>query len=140
MCEATLLGELNTFYAHFDLLKDSAEKSTLPPEDRPLPVMTEDGRKIMLTLNMNKAAGPDDIPGYELADVITDIFNISLSQESVPPTLRHDYYPVAVTTILKESFKKLFLQHIKDNIPASLDPSSHINCPPLCFDTPTEEE
>ena len=34
MCEATLPDELNTFYAHFDLLnKESAVKFTPPPED-----------------------------------------------------------------------------------------------------------
>ncbi len=40
---------------------------------------------------MRKAAGPDTIPGSELrthaiqiVDVITDIYNITLSQENVP--------------------------------------------------------
>ena len=133
MCEATLLNELNIFYAHFDILKESANKSTLPVEDRPLSVMTEDGRKIMLTLNINEAAGPDNILGYELktcanqlADVITDIFHISLSQANVPPTLRHDYYPVALTPILIECFKKLVLHHIKDNTPARLDHRQYV--------------
>ncbi len=37
MCEAILPDELNTFYAHFDLLKkESSVMSTLPPDDRPL--------------------------------------------------------------------------------------------------------
>ena len=41
MCEATLQDELNRFYASFDLLnKDSAVKSTLPPEDQPLSITT----------------------------------------------------------------------------------------------------
>ncbi len=41
--------ELNTFYARFDLLnKESAVKSTMPPEDRPLSVSTADMRRILL--------------------------------------------------------------------------------------------
>ena len=66
-------------------------KSTLPPEDLQLSASTADVRRILLRVNMNKAAGPDNIPGRvlktcanQLVDVITDIFNISLSQESVP--------------------------------------------------------
>ena len=41
MCEATLQDELNTFYAHSDLLPEySAVESTPPPEDKPLSVTT----------------------------------------------------------------------------------------------------
>ncbi len=95
---------------------------------------------------MSKAAGPDlmlNIPGRvlrtcanQLVDVITDIFNISLSQESVPTCFKtativpvpkksavsslNDYHPVALTSIM--CFEKLVLQHIKNNIPGSLDP------------------
>ena len=92
MCEATLPDELNTFYARFDLLNsESAVKSAPPPEDRPLSVSTVDVRKVLLKVNMSKAAGPDNIPGRvlktcanQLVDVIADIFNMSLSQASVP--------------------------------------------------------
>ncbi len=146
MCEATLPDELNTFYAHFDLLNsESAVKSTPPPEDRPLSVSTADVRKVLLKVNMSKAAGPDNIPGRvlktcanQLVDVITDIFNISLSQESVPTCFKtatiipvpkksavsdlNDYRPVALTPILMKCFEKLVLQHIKNNIPASPNP------------------
>ncbi len=87
----------------------------------------------------------DNIPGrvlktwaYQLVDVITDIFNISLSQENVPTCLKtaiivpvlkklaasslNDCHPVALTSILMKCFEELILQHIKNNIPASLDP------------------
>ncbi len=64
MCEATLPYEMNTFYARFDLLnKESAVKSTLPPEDWPLSVSTVDVRRILLRVNMSKAVGPDNIHG-----------------------------------------------------------------------------
>ncbi len=117
MCEVMLPGGLNTFYARFDLLnKKSAVKFTLPPDNRLLSVSTADVRRILLRVNMSKAAGPDNIPGCvlrtsanQLVDVITDIFNISVSQETVP-------------TCFKTAFEKLVLQPIKDNISASLDP------------------
>ena len=84
---------------------------------------------------MNKAAGPDNIPGHvqktcidQLVDVITDIINISLSQESVPNCFKtatiisvpkkstsvlslNDYRPVALTLILMKCFEKLVLKH-----------------------------
>ncbi len=82
MCEATFPDELNTFYVCFDLLK-----STPPSKDWPLSVSTADVRRIVLIVNVNKAAGPDNIPdrvlrtcANKLVDVITDIFNSSLSQ------------------------------------------------------------
>ncbi len=53
-----------TPYDHFDLLnKESAVKSTPPPEDRPRSVSTADVRRTLLRVNMSKAAGPDNIPG-----------------------------------------------------------------------------
>ncbi len=46
MCEATLSDELNTFYARLDLLnKESAIKSTLPPDDQTLSVSTADSER-----------------------------------------------------------------------------------------------
>ena len=66
-CEAML----NTFYAHFDLLnKDSAVKSTLSPDDHQLSVTTADVRKIILRLNMSKAARTDNIPCHVLKHVL----------------------------------------------------------------------
>jgi len=86
---------------------------------------------------MSKAAGPDNIPGSvlrtranQLVDVVTDIFNISLSQEIVPTCFKtivtivpvpktsavsslNDYRPVDLTLILMKCFEKLVLQHIK---------------------------
>ncbi len=67
MFEATLPDELNTFYARFDLLnKESAVKSTLPPDDWPLSVSTVDVRRTVMTVIMSKAARPDNIPGHVL--------------------------------------------------------------------------
>lgn len=54
------LQKRTTFYTHSDLLnKDSVVKYTLPPGDWPLSVSTADVGKNLLTVNINKAAGPD---------------------------------------------------------------------------------
>lgn len=83
-------------------------------------------------MNRSKAAEPDNRPDHvlksctnQLADVITQIFNTSVSQETVPCCLRRatvpktsagsrpNYYrPVALTPIPTKSFEKLVLQHI----------------------------
>lgn len=72
------------------------------------------------------------------ADVVTDIFNMTLSQERVPTYFKtativsvpnsftgyslNKCRPVALIPILSKCFDKLALQHIKWNIPESLDP------------------
>ncbi len=57
ICEITLPDELSTFYARFDLLnKESAVKSAPPPDDQPLLVSTANVRRILLRVDMNKAA------------------------------------------------------------------------------------
>ena len=48
------------------LNNDSTVTSTPPPDDGPLSVTTADVRKILPRVNMNKAAGPDNIPGHVL--------------------------------------------------------------------------
>lgn len=58
MSDSTLLDELNTSYSLFDPNKDSAVKSPQPPEDRPPSVSTAGVRKVLLRVNINKAAGP----------------------------------------------------------------------------------
>ncbi len=98
-------------------------------------------KEILLRVNINKAAAPDHIPGRvlktcanQLADDITDICNVSLSQETVPTRFKtatiidvsgasalNDYRPV----LSPQYFETLVLQHIKDNIPANLDPHQY---------------
>ena len=76
---------------------------------------------------MHKAPGPDNIPGHvlkacapELAEVFTDIFNLSLSQSVVPNSFKratiipvpkkpsvsclNDYRPVALTSVVMKCF------------------------------------
>ncbi|KAK3562698.1 hypothetical protein QTP86_005317 [Hemibagrus guttatus] len=98
-----------------------------------------------IQINPRKAAGPDNIPGRvlrecaeQLADVFTDIFNISLSSTVVPTCLKtttiipvskkspvsclNDYRPVALTPIIMKCFERLVMRQIKDLLPPSLDP------------------
>ncbi len=109
MCDVMLPYERNSFYARFDLLNNELTvKSTPPPDDWPLSVYTADARRTLPRVTKSKAAGPDYIPGrvlrtcaIQLAVVITDIFNTSLSQESVPTCFKTA--PVLTAPVLKMS-------------------------------------
>ncbi|MCJ8741284.1 hypothetical protein PDJAM_G00068850 [Pangasius djambal] len=86
-------------------------------------------RKTLSRINPRKAAGPDNIPGHvlrdcaaQLTDVLTDIFNISLSQAVIPTCLKsttiipvpkkstvsclNDYRPIALTPIMMKCFER----------------------------------
>ncbi|KAK3544402.1 hypothetical protein QTP86_010538 [Hemibagrus guttatus] len=74
----------------------------------------------------------------QLADVFTDIFNISLSSAVVPMCLKtttivavpkkstvsclNDYRPVALTPTVMKCFERLIMRHIKTQLPPSVDP------------------
>ena len=96
-------------------------------------------------INARKAAGPDGIPGHvlracagQLAEVLTDIFNLSLAQAAVPMSFRtitivpvpkhskaeslNDFHPVALTPTIMKCFERLVLAHLKTCLPPTLDP------------------
>ncbi len=99
------------------------------------------------------AAGPDNIPGCvmkdcaeQLTDVLTDIFNTSLSQAVIPTCLKsttiipvpkkspvsclNDYRPIALTPIIMKCFERLVMLNIKTSLPNTLDPlqfAYHLN-------------
>ncbi|KAK1786847.1 hypothetical protein P4O66_017229, partial [Electrophorus voltai] len=123
----------------------AAEKSIPPQNDQVLCLTGADVRCTLRGVNPRKAAGPDNIPGCvlrecadQLADVLTDIFNISLSCAVVPtcfktttivpvpkkPTVSclNDYRPIALTSIIMKCFERLVMRHIKTQLPPSLDP------------------
>ncbi|KAK3537588.1 hypothetical protein QTP70_016402 [Hemibagrus guttatus] len=80
----------------------------------------------------------------QLADVFTDVFNISLSSAVVPTCLKrttivpvlekstvsclNDYHPVALTPIVMKCFERLVMRHIKTQLPPSLDPLQFVSC------------
>ncbi|KAK3506468.1 hypothetical protein QTP70_001152 [Hemibagrus guttatus] len=92
--DASLLDALNSFYSRFEAQNDVTVRKTIPPqEDQVLCLTTADVRKTLFRVNPRKVAGPDNIPGRvlrecaeQLADVFTDIFNISLSSAISPST------------------------------------------------------
>ncbi|KAK3574568.1 hypothetical protein QTP86_010187 [Hemibagrus guttatus] len=102
------VNALNDFYARFEAQNSIAARKTIPP------------------------------PNDQLADVFTDIFNISLSSAVVPTCLKttiivpvlkkstvsclNDYRPVALTPIVMKCFERLVMRHIKTQLPPSLDP------------------
>uniref|UniRef100_A0A3B1K914 Reverse transcriptase domain-containing protein n=1 Tax=Astyanax mexicanus TaxID=7994 RepID=A0A3B1K914_ASTMX len=144
--DASLPDALNSFYARFEAQNyKTARKTTPPPNDQVLCLSSVDVRKTLLRVNPRKAPGPDSIPGRvlrgcaeQLTDVLTDIFNISLSTAIVPTCFKtttivpvpkksqvsclNDYRPIALTPIIMKCFEKLVMRHIKNQLPSSLDP------------------
>lgn len=148
--DPSLPDALNTFYPSFETSANSSPCSglTLHPGELPVSVSAEDVRRTLLRINTRKAAGPDNIPGrvlrdcaYELAGVLTDIFNTSLSQAVVPVCLktstiipipkssavmcRNDYRPVALTPIIMKCFERLVMAHMKETIDINVDPHQY---------------
>lgn len=89
-------------------------------------------RKILLRVNMKKAARPDNIPGLVLKHVFfthltRDHYHLPKANIVLVPTKSavcglNDIGFVWRTFTLMKRFEKLDLQHIIDNSPASLDP------------------
>ncbi|KAK3506172.1 hypothetical protein QTP70_014844 [Hemibagrus guttatus] len=117
--DASLPDALNDFYVWFKAHNHVAAWKTIPPpNDQVLCHSTADVKRTLCRVNPRNSAGPDNIPGRvlrecaeQLADVFTDIFNISLSSTVVPTCLKtttivpvpkksrvsclNDYHPVA---------------------------------------------
>ncbi|KAK3559135.1 hypothetical protein QTP86_005034 [Hemibagrus guttatus] len=148
--DASFPDALNSFYTRFEAQNDLTVRKTIPPpEDQVLCLTKADVRKTLCRVNPWKAAGPDNIPGRvlrecaeQLADVFTDIFNISLSSAIVPTCLKtttiipvpkkfpvsclNDYHPVALKPIIMKCFERLIMRQIKDLLPPSLDPMQFV--------------
>ncbi len=144
--DPSLPDTLNHFYSRFEMQNDTpAQKLPTPPNDQALCLSAADVRKTLSRINPWKAAGPDNIPGHvlkdcaaQLTDVLTDIFNTSLSQAVVPTCLKsttiipvpkkspvsclNDYRPIALTPIIMKCFERLVMQKIKTSLPNTLDP------------------
>ncbi|KAI4884740.1 hypothetical protein NFI96_025547 [Prochilodus magdalenae] len=143
---ASLLDELNHFYARFDRENMVVSSKTDPPlHNHPLTLSTLDVHHTLSRVNIRSAAGPDKVPGrvlracaHELSGVFAHIFNLSLAQAAVPtifktativPVPKHptasapnDFRPVALTPIISKCFERLVLSHLKSCLPATLDP------------------
>ena len=147
--DPSLPDALNSFYARFNEPKTSpSNRLTPPPGEEPLSVTAAEVRRTLLRINPRKAAGPDNISGRvlkgcadQLAVVLTDIFNTSLTQAAVPTCLKtatiipipktttvtglNDYRPVALTPIVMKCFERLVMARIKDSISTTVDPHQY---------------
>ncbi|KAL0174662.1 hypothetical protein M9458_030630, partial [Cirrhinus mrigala] len=143
--DTTLPDTLNEFYERFEMQNDTpAQKLPTPPNNQALCLSPADVRKTLSRVNPRKAAGPDNIPGCvprdcaaQLTDVLTDIFNTTLSQAVVPTCLKstsiipvpkkspvsclNDYHPIALTPIMMKCFERLVMHNIKTSLPNTLD-------------------
>ena len=149
--DASLPDKLNEFFARFEASggprREDVGPSTLSGQP-PVVISPADTRRTLAKINPRKAAGPDNIPGRVLKDcaaelsvVLTDIFNTSLCQATVPRCFKkstivpvakkavvsclNDYRPVALTPIVMKCFERLIKPHITSNLPASLDPHQY---------------
>ncbi|XP_072923421.1 uncharacterized protein [Hemitrygon akajei] len=146
--DASLPNRLNKFFARFEASNTTARGRASPflPSDQPAPIIdSEHTRRTLARVNPRKTGGPNNIPGHVLkeyadvfADVLTDIFNISLSQAIVPRCFKtstiipvakksvvaclNDYHPVALTPVVMKCFEQLGKPHITASLPSSLDP------------------
>lgn len=142
-CENNIkfLNELNKHFGRFEALNTTTARKSIPRlDEQPLSLDTAEVRRTLRRVNTRKAAGPDNIPGRvlkecadQLAGVLTDIFNISLSQAVVPPCLKtatiipvpkkptisslNDYRPVALTSIIMKCFERLVKNHMVSRLP-----------------------
>ncbi|KAI3362806.1 hypothetical protein L3Q82_001852 [Scortum barcoo] len=84
--DVSFLNELNNFYARFERGNTAtATKAAVTPDHQPLTLSPDDVGAVLGRIVVHKAAGPDGIPGRvlracsgELAEVLTDIFNLVL--------------------------------------------------------------
>ncbi|KAK1792118.1 hypothetical protein P4O66_001895 [Electrophorus voltai] len=153
--DAILPDALNDFYARFEAQNNVAAEKSIPPQnDQMLCLTAADVRHTLHGVNPRKAAGPDNIPGRmlrecadQLADVLTDIFNISLSCAVVPtcfktttivpvpkkPTVSclSDCCPITLTSIIIKCFERLVMRRIKTQLPPSLHPAVRVPLQPL---------
>ncbi|XP_073719106.1 uncharacterized protein [Misgurnus anguillicaudatus] len=126
---ASLPDELNTFYARFEADNTfSAVKIPADTDNLPLVLTTHEVRKAFKRVNGRKAPGPDGVHGrvvracaIQLADVFTNIFNLSLRLTVIPTCFKqttiipvpkkttvsclNDYRPVALTSVIMKCFE-----------------------------------
>eukprot|EP00061_Rhincodon_typus_P008972 g32058.t1 len=143
--DTSLPDMLNAFYVPFKQNASGTVTSAPTAPDTPVPsVTTTDVRSVFLGVNPRKAMGPDGGRGQalrscvdQLAEVFTEIFNLSLLQAKVPicfkkttiipiPKKAHavclnDHLPMTLTSIIAKFFERLVMAHINSSLPACLN-------------------
>ena len=108
-----------------------------------LSIQEREPNRLFKRQNPRKAAGPDSPATLkhcteQLSPVFTNIFNTSLQTCHVPaclksstiipvprkprPTVHKEYRPIALTSVVKKSFERLVLAHLKSITDPLLDP------------------
>jgi hypothetical protein len=117
------------------------------PEDCVITLSATDVSKTFKQVNILKAAGTDRLPervlracADQLANVFTDIFNLSLSESVIPTcfkqativpvpknnkvTCLNVYQPIALTSVAIKCLERLVMAHINAIIPETQDHSN----------------
>jgi hypothetical protein len=97
--DASLSDELNDFYAHFEVNNtEPCMRAPAVPENCVIALSVADASKTCKQVNTCKAAGPEGIPvcvlrpsADQLASILTDIFNFSLSFSEIPKCFKLDH-------------------------------------------------
>ena len=140
--DALLLDKLNTLFSR---IEDNTVPLTRPaPKDCGLSSSVAEVSKTFKRVNPRKAAGPESIPSHilracanQLAGVLTDLFNLSLSQSAVPSCFKmstivpvpknakvtelNDYRCIALTSVIMKCFVRRVKDHITCTSPETLD-------------------
>lgn len=133
---------LNTFYSRFDTkdfsrkhMSQRLELENKIHDETPIVITEDEVYKVIISINTNKATGPDKISGRiikqcvtSLLHIIHSIFNISLGQCRMPaiwkvgeiipvskkplPKVDNDLRPVTLTAILAKCFERTILPKI----------------------------
>jgi len=93
--DASLPDALNAFYARFERNTNDAMPPALTTPDTPVPSLTtSEVRTVLRKVNPRKAMGPDGVSSRalstcadQLAEVLTDIFNLYVLQQRCQPVL-----------------------------------------------------
>ena len=88
-CNPSLAEDLNRFFARF-ADNNIRVMDRLPPDHQTIILDSNEVRRALGNINTTKAARPDGVPGQidQLAEVFTNIFNLSLNHTVVPTCLK----------------------------------------------------
>ncbi|KAI4871329.1 hypothetical protein NFI96_023465, partial [Prochilodus magdalenae] len=142
---SSLANELNAHYARLRNNTSPAAKLPVDQESCGPSISVLEVVKSFKAVNRHKALGPDSVRSQvlracviQLAEVFTDIFNLSLRLSVIPTcfkrttivpvtktpaiTCLNDYRPVALTSTAMKCFERLVKTHICSSLPATMDP------------------
>ncbi|KAI4899027.1 hypothetical protein NFI96_000382 [Prochilodus magdalenae] len=172
---SSLADELNAHYARFEANTTSlATKLPVDQESCAPSISVSEVVRYFQAVNPRKTPGPDGVHNLvlracaiQLAEVFTDIFNLSLRLSVIPTcfkrttivpvpktpaiTCLNDYRPVALTSTAMKCFERLVKTHICSSLPTTMDPHQFayrsnrstddaIALTALCPHTPGQEE